>query len=49
MLDSFDLVSMVSDLNEEFDITIRVENLQPENFNSLEAIKALVTQLQDED
>ena len=49
LLDSFDLVSIVSDLNDEFDVRIRVEDLQPENFNSLDSIGALIAHLQDED
>jgi len=42
ILDSFDLVSIISDLNDSFDIHIRVHDLKPENFNSLEAITSLV-------
>lgn len=42
VLDSFDLVSIISDLNDAFEINIRVHDLKPENFNSIEAISALV-------
>jgi len=42
LLDSFDLVSIISELNDAFEINIRVNDLQPENFNSVEAIMALV-------
>ena len=42
LLDSFDLVSIISDLNDAFEINIRVNDLQPENFNSVEAMMALV-------
>lgn len=48
ILDSFDIVSLVAHLNEVFDIEIGPANLIPENFNSAEAIWALVEQLQDE-
>lgn len=45
LLDSFDLVSLVSDLNSGFDINITVVDFVPENFNSLSALTALVERL----
>lgn len=42
ILDSFDVVSIISELNDAFDITIRVHDLSAENFNSLASIQALV-------
>lgn len=48
ILDSFDIVSLVGELNEAFDIEINPADLIPENFNSAEAIFALVEKLQDE-
>ena len=48
ILDSFDIISIVGALNDEFDIEIRPVELIPENFNSAEAILALVKRLQDE-
>ncbi len=47
ILDSFDIVTMVTDLSEEFDINIPVEELTPENFNSAKAIYELVQKLMD--
>lgn len=49
ILNSFDIISLVSLLNETFDIEIRPADLIPSNFNSKEAILALVEKLQDED
>ena len=48
VLDSFDIVALVGELNDAFDIEIKPTDLIPENFNSAEAILALVEKLQDE-
>ena len=45
-LDSFDVVSIISELNDEYDINIRVHELKPENFDSLESIMKMVERLQ---
>ncbi len=42
MLDSFDIVSMVSELEEKFGINVDGENIIPENFSSVEAIESLI-------
>ncbi len=48
ILDSFDIVALVGELNDAFDIEIKPNNLVPANFNSAQAMMALVEQLQDE-
>ena len=48
ILESFDIVSLVSELSDEFDITIRPKDLVPENFNSADAMTVLVEKLMDE-
>lgn len=48
VLDSFDIVSVVGELCDAYDITITAEDLEPENFNSVEAMLALIEKLQDE-
>ncbi len=49
ILDSFDIVSIVAELCEEYDITITVDMLEPENFNSASAMLALVERILDEE
>ena len=48
LIDSFDLVAIISDLSDEFDIEITVDEMIPENFNSVEAIENLIQRLQEE-
>lgn len=42
MLDSFDIVTLVTELEENFDITIDGEEIIPDNFRSVESILALI-------
>ena len=48
ILDSFDIVAIVGELCEEFDVTFTAEDIEPENFNTVEAMMALIERLQDE-
>ncbi len=47
VLDSFDIITIVGELNDAFDIEINVADLLPENFNSAEAMWELVTKLKN--
>lgn len=47
-LDSFDVISLVSELNDAFDIDIPVEAIIPENFNSVDAMMALISEQLEE-
>ena len=46
VLDSLDIVMLVGELNDAFDVSITVDELLPENFNSAQAIYALIRRLQ---
>lgn len=49
VLDSFDIISLISELNNEFDIVISADKIIPENFNSVAALCNLIQSLIDED
>ncbi len=42
ILDSFDIIAIVSDVNDQFGIQINVNDLLPENFNSAAALYDLI-------
>lgn len=48
ILDSFDIVTLVAEIDSEFDVAIPAEELLPENFNSAKALYALVERLMEE-
>ena len=47
ILDSFGVISLVAELGETFDIEIEASEIVPQNFNSVKAIYAMVTRLQE--
>ena len=49
ILDSFAILSIVSELQDEFDITITPADIVPENFNSAEGIWNLLQRIKGED
>lgn len=48
ILESFDIVALVGELNDAFDIEIKPGDLVPANFNSVDAMQQLVERLADE-
>lgn len=48
ILDSFDIVTLVAAINDEFDIQITAKDIIPENFNSVENIYNLIQRLEEE-
>lgn len=49
VLDSFDLVALIGELNEAFEVDIEFDDIDAENFNSVKSIMALVKRLQEEE
>jgi acyl carrier protein len=48
IIDSFDIVSIIAEVYERFDITIYAEHIIPENFNSAKALWALIEKLMED-
>lgn len=48
ILDSFDIISLINELNDTFDIRIPANQIIPENFNSAAALWDMVERLLDE-
>ena len=48
ILDSFDIVTIVGEINIEFDVEIGVNDLLPENFNSASNMMELINRLKNE-
>ena len=47
-LDSWAIIALVSELEEQFDIIIPTVEIIPSNFNSVEAMWNMITKLRDE-
>jgi acyl carrier protein len=47
MLDSLDIVTLVTELNAAFDVRIPALEILPDNFNSVGAIVAMIERLDD--
>lgn len=49
VLDSFDIVTLISEINDEFDVVISADKIIPENFNSLDALSELIYSIMEEE
>lgn len=49
ILDSLDIVSLIAEIGEIFGVTITAKDIVPENFNSVQALYALIQRLDCED
>lgn len=47
ILDSLDIVTLITEINDTFDISIPAEEIIPDNFNSAAAIWALIEKLDE--
>ena len=45
ILDSLDIVTLITDINDAFDVSIPAEEILPENFNSAAALWELIERL----
>lgn len=48
ILDSFDIITVITEINTEFGIAIPADKIIPENFNSAKALAALVDALEED-
>lgn len=49
ILDSFDIITIISEVSARMDVTISAEYIVPENFNSAAALYDLIKRLEDEE
>lgn len=49
IIDSFDIIGVIVEITNEYDIKIPTEEMKNENFNSVQAIYDLVQRLLDDD
>jgi D-alanine--poly(phosphoribitol) ligase subunit 2 len=47
ILDSFDIIALISEIKMEFGVTIPPDEIIPENFNSAKAMHELIERLSD--
>lgn len=48
ILDSFDIVTLISEIQEAYNVAIDAKRIVPENFNSAKAIYALIHEIEEE-
>lgn len=47
LLESLDIITLIAEIDHEFDIRIPAEEIIPENFNSYKALDSLLKRLDD--
>ena len=48
ILDSLDIVSLIAEISDNFEVTITARDIVPENFNSVKAMYELIERLENE-
>ena len=49
LLESFDVITLIAELEDEFDITVPAVEIIPANFNSAKAMWSMIQRRQEED
>ena len=49
ILASFDIVMLITRIEEEFDVVIPAKDIVPENFNSAKSLYALIERIREQD
>lgn len=47
ILDSFDIITIISEIADKFDVVVPAKEIVPENFNSAEALWAMIARIED--
>ncbi|NLW73689.1 MAG: acyl carrier protein [Clostridiales bacterium] len=47
ILDSLDIVTLITEINQEYDVSIPAQEITPENFNSVGAIMRLIKKIDE--
>ena len=48
LLDSFDVVTLVTEIGSAFDVELTAADMVPENFNSLDAMVAMIQRMMED-
>ena len=46
ILDSFDIIAIVQEINDAFSVSVDADDLEPDNFNTVDAMVELITAYQ---
>jgi len=47
ILDSFDIVTIIAEISDKYDVIVTADEIIPENFNSAKSLFALIERLMD--